>query len=99
TRHVALSLAAQHGHADVVRLLLDAGEDPDRLNLEGFHSHSTLLHQAVWSDHLDVVKLLVERRARLDVRDTLYHGTPLGWALYGKRAAIAEYLRSRGAPE
>jgi ankyrin repeat protein len=34
-RHRALSLAAQHGHAEIVRLLLDAGEDPNRYNLEG----------------------------------------------------------------
>jgi Ankyrin repeats (3 copies) len=97
SRHAALALAAQHGHAEVVRLLLDAGEDPNRYNPEGFHAHSTPLHQAVWSDQLDVVKLLVERGARLDVRDTVYGSTPLGWATYGDRRAIAEYLRSQGA--
>jgi len=97
-KHIALALAAQHGHADVVRLLLDAGEDPNRYNPDGFHAHSTPLHQAVWSDHMDVVRLLVERGARLDVRDTVYDGTPLGWANYGGRTAIAEYLRGRGAP-
>jgi ankyrin repeat protein len=97
-RHAALALAAQHGHAEVVRLLLDAGEDPSRYNPDGYHGHSTPLHQAVWSDHLDVVRLLVERGARLDLRDKVYQGTPLGWANYGGRAAIAEYLRTRGAP-
>jgi ankyrin repeat protein len=98
SRHVALALAAQHGHTEVVRLLLDAGEDPDRYNPEGFHSHSTPLHQAVWSNRTDVVRLLVERGARLDLRDTLYNGTPLGWAIYGERTAIAESLRAQGAP-
>lgn len=98
-RHIALSLAAQLGHADVVRLLLDAGEDPNRYNLEGYHAHSTPLHQAVWGDHLEVVRLLVERGARLDLRDTLYDGTPLDWAVYGQRTPIAEYLRGSGAPD
>ncbi len=98
-RHRALALAAQLGHADVVTLLLDTGEDPSRYNPDGFHAHSTPLHQAVWSDHGAVVRLLVERGARLDLRDTIYDGTPLGWALYGGRTAVAEYLRSRGAPE
>ncbi len=98
-RHIALALAARHGHADVVRLLLDAGEDPSRYNPDGYHSHSTPLHQAVWSNHADVVRLLVERGARLDIRDTVYDGTPLGWAIYGGRTEIADYLRSRGAPE
>jgi ankyrin repeat protein len=98
SRHAALALAAQHGHGGVVSLLLDAGEDPSRYNPEGFHGHSTPLHQAVWSDHLDVVRTLVERGARLDVRDTVYGATPLGWAEYGGRTAIAEYLRSHDAP-
>jgi len=98
SRHAGLAVAAQHGHADVVRLLLDAGEDPSRYNPDGFHSHSTPLHQAVWADHLPVVTLLVERGARLDVRDSVYKATPLGWAIYGERTRIADYLRERGAP-
>ena len=98
SRHAGLALAAQHGHADVVRLLLDAGEDPSRYNPEGFHSHSTPLHQAVWANHLPVVSLLVERGARLDMGDTTYQATPLGWALHGERTRIADYLRERRAP-
>ena len=98
SKHIALALAAQHGQAAIVRLLLDAGEDPSRYNPDGYHAHSTPLHQAVWSDHADVVRLLVERGARLDIQDTVYHGTPLGWAIHGGRTAIAEYLRNRGAP-
>ena len=97
TRHIAFALAAQHGHTEVLRLLLDAGEDPNRLNPDGHHAHSTPLHQAVWANHFEVVRLLVERGARLDIRDTLYDGTPLGWAIYGERTAIADYLRDRAA--
>jgi ankyrin repeat protein len=95
SRHAALALAAQHGHVEVLKLLLDAGEDPSRYNPEGHHSHATPLHQAVWGSHLDAVKLLVERGARLDTRDTLFRGTPLDWAIYGKRDEIAAYLRTR----
>ncbi len=97
-RHRALALAAQLGRVEAVRLLLDVGEDPDRRNPDGFHSHATPLHQAVWGDHLPVVRLLVERGARLDITDAIYIATPLGWALYGDRTAIAEFLRTRGAP-
>jgi ankyrin repeat protein len=97
-RHAALAVAAQHGHAAVVALLLEEGESPDRLNPEGFHAHSTPLHQAVWADHMEVVRLLVERGARLDIRDTVYHGTAFGWAEYGGRRAMVEYLRSQNAP-
>src|SRR5439155_19086382 len=79
-RHVSMALAAQHGHVEIVRALLDAGADPDRYNPKGNHGHSTPLHQAVAAGRESVVRLLVERGARLDIRDTIYHGTPLGWA-------------------
>jgi len=97
-RHLALALAAQLGHAEVVRLLLDAGEDPDRHNPEGAHAHATPLHQAALGGHLEVVRLLVERGARLDIEDKIFAGTPLGWALHGGQREAAEFLRSRGAP-
>ena len=96
-RHRALVLAAQHGHAEIVALLLDAGEDPNRYNPPGNHAHSTPLHQAALAGRDDVVRLLVTRGARLDIRDTIYNGTPLGWSLRGGRAEIAEYLRAQGA--
>jgi ankyrin repeat protein len=94
TRHAAFALAAMHGHVDVVRFLLDAGEDPDRYNPDGYHAHSTPLHQAVWANHDAVVRLLVERGARLDLADKIFDGTPLGWASFGNRTTIAEYLRT-----
>ncbi len=98
-RHRALALAAQHGHLDIVRLLLDAGEDPSRYNPEGNHGHSTPLHQAVISGRNEIVRLLVERGARLDIRDTIYNGTPLGWAEYCNQPEIAAWLRAQGASQ
>ncbi len=91
-RHRALALASQFGHTEIVRLLLDTGEDPNRYNPVGFHSHSTPLHQAALAGHEEVVRLLVERGARLDARDTLWQGTPAGWARYEGRTEIQEYL-------
>jgi ankyrin repeat protein len=95
SRQRALALAAQHGHVEVVRLLLDAGEDPNRYNPEGNHAHSTPLHQAALAGHGEVVRLLVERGARLDLKDTIYRGTPLDWAVHGGQTAVAEYVRAR----
>lgn len=94
-RQRALALAAQHGHTDVVELLLDAGEDPNRLNPIGFHAHSTPLHQAALNGHLDTVQLLANRGARLDSRDKGFQATPLGWAEHAGHGEVAAFLRSR----
>jgi ankyrin repeat protein len=96
-RHRAMALAAQSGQPEIVGLLIDAGEDPNRYNPPGTHSHSPPLHQAIAAGHLNVVKLLLERGARLDIRDTIYHGTPLGWAEYCDQPEIAAFLRGQGA--
>ena len=96
-RHRALALAAQSGQAEAVSILLDAGEDPNRFNPPGTHSHTPPIHQAIAAGHLAVVKLLVERGARLDIKDTIHQGTPLGWAKYCDQPAIAAYLQSVGS--
>lgn len=93
-RHLAFAVAAQYGHIEMVRLLLDAGEDPNRFNPVGAHSHSTPLHQAALYGHLDVVKLLVERGASLKTKDILFGGTPEDWANYAGKKEVEECLRS-----
>lgn len=91
-RHLALAFAAQFGHAEILRLLLDAGEDPNRSNPAGAHEHSTPLHQAAFGGHFDAVKLLAEHGANLDANDLLWKGTPEGWARHAGHTAIADYL-------
>jgi hypothetical protein len=93
-RHSALALASQFGHVEVVRLLLDAGEDPNRYNPVGGHSHSTPLHEAAGSGHDEVVRLLIERGASVDVKDILWQGTPADWARHEGRTEIEGYLRA-----
>jgi hypothetical protein len=91
-RHLALSLAADFGHVEIVWLLLDAGEDPNRYNPVGGHSHTTPLHQAAGRGHDEVVRLLVERGARLDLKDILWRATPADWARHAGKTEIEEYL-------
>jgi len=94
-RHWALALASQFGHLEIVRMLLDAGEDPNRYNPLGGHSQSTPLHQAAVAGHPDVVRILVERGARLDWKDTLWQATAAEWARHEGRTEIEAYLRAQ----
>ena len=93
-RQLALSQAAQQGHLEIARMLLDAGADPNRYNPVG-HSHTTPLHQAAAYGPEEIVRLFVERGARLDVKDILWRGTAAEWAEHVGRKKIADYLRSR----
>lgn len=94
-RHLALTLAADFGHVEIVRLLLDAGEDPNRYNPVGGHSYTTPLHQAAGRGHEGVVRLLVERGAKLDLKDILWRATPADWARHAGKTEIEAYLRRR----
>lgn len=94
-RWQALALAAQHGRADVVARLLDAGENPDRFNPEGFHAHGTPLHHAALGGHVAVVGVLLARGARTDLRDAIWRATAAGWARHGGHEALAARLSPR----
>jgi hypothetical protein len=78
-----------------VRTLLDAGGDPNRYNPVGFHSHSTPIHQAALAGHDKLVRLLVERGARVDLKDVLWQGTPADWAKHAGKTEVEVYLRGR----
>src|SRR5882762_2737614 len=60
----------------------------------GCHSHSTPLHQAALAGDSDVVRLLVERGVRLDLKDAVWQGTPAEWAGHEGRDEIEKFLRS-----
>lgn len=95
-RQFGLVLAALRGKAEALAKLIDIGVDLNA-TCANLYSHATALHHAVYSGSLDAVKVLVDSGAALDTKDTIYGGTPLGWAEYGKYVEIAEYLRGKGA--
>jgi len=90
----ALALAAANGQADCARVLLERGADPNRFNPDGFHAHSTPLHQAVSAGSLATVEVLVDGGAPIKTRDKLFGGDALGWAEHFGRDEIAEFLRT-----
>lgn len=104
----ALTAAAFYGKTDQLKFLLGKGVPPNGYpdKGQGFHSHATPLHQAVYSGSLEVIRMLVEAGARLDITDKVYNGTPLGWAIYAqtetdnetekiKYREIADYLKEK----
>lgn len=92
-RHAALSMAVINRHAAATRLCLKAGADPNQPLV--VHAHSTPAHQAAIDDQVEILQLLVAHGARLDVHDTLWGSTPLGWAIYGQCRAAEAYLRAQ----
>jgi hypothetical protein len=94
-RQFAFILAALRGRADALAKVIHLGVDLNAPSPD-LYSHATALHHAVYSGSLDAVKVLVEGGAALDATDTIYAGTPLGWAEYGKQSEIVQYLRERG---
>lgn len=74
----ALVHAAHNGRDESVAWLLDRGVDVDSRPYLGL----TALHLAVQGGWEPTVRLLVERGARLDLRDGIHGGTPGDWATH-----------------
>lgn len=89
----ALITAAYLGDVDAISFLLSSGADPNARSLR-LHKHCTPLHQAAVSGSLHSVMALVAAGGSLSARDTMWNGTPLGWAEHAKDSRIADFLRS-----
>jgi hypothetical protein len=85
--------AARRGDAAAVKALLDKGVD---VNTK-FRYGATALSYASDKGHVEVVKLLLERKADANVKDTFYNATPIIWAAQKGHAKIVEALLDAGA--
>jgi ankyrin repeat protein len=81
--------AVHKGDLAIVRRLLDAGADP---NAFGPHGHAAL-HAACVYGRLSMIRLLLARGARVDLRDREYDATPVGWAEYHHHAKAVALVR------
>ena len=90
----ALLEAARSGDRARTVALLDKGAD---VNATSRYNVSALGFAAE-RGHFELVRLLIERGARLDVADTFYGSRPIDFALRGGHLAIALYLLERGSP-
>jgi ankyrin repeat protein len=61
-RYTPLMYAATKGHVEVVRVLLQSGDNLERTNA----FQSTALHYAAWDGYLDVCRLLLDWGANVD---------------------------------
>jgi outer membrane protein assembly factor BamB len=89
----ALRTAASEGAVATVRQLLAKGVDVNAANPYG----ATALSFAADKGHLEVVKLLVEHGAEVNVNDTFYSYSPVGWAAANEHVDTVAYLVQKGA--
>jgi ankyrin repeat protein len=100
--HLIPHLAAVHNIA-AVRGLLAAG-----LSVNGRGEHGgTALHWACWKGYADLVKLLLDHHASLDIKDQSFQAPPSGWLHHGTQncgqpggdyAEVARLLIAAGDP-
>jgi ankyrin repeat protein len=84
----AIFAAARRDRADVVALLLEAGVP---IEIEDRHK-ARPLHHAAANNALSVARLLVDRGAEIDPRETQWGATPIGWAAHGDKTEMIEFL-------
>lgn len=82
---------AQQNQLEAVQLLLDLGTDPNELATNGRGA----LHEAAWSGYEEMIQLLLDRGARLDVRSRAHGGTPVGYAHHAGRLELRDWLLER----
>jgi ankyrin repeat protein len=94
--------AAGSNRLSDVRFMARMGFDLDGLGENG----ATALHLASWNGHVEVVRVLLEFHAPLNIHDSTYGTSPLAWAAHGSRhcraadddyCAIVDMLLAAGA--
>jgi hypothetical protein len=85
--------AVRKGDAAAVKAALDAGVPADAK----FRYDRTALSFAADRGQVEIVKLLIDRGADVNAKDSFYAVTPLVWAANNGHVEVARILLSRGA--
>ena len=95
TNKTAVYLAAQEGHPETVKLLIDLGADIEETESR---NGRTPLCIAAQNGHFDVVRTLVEAGAHIEKKASgIMKWNALHWAAHYGHLNIVQYLVSRGA--
>lgn len=89
-----LYYAASFGLFEVVRIILDTEKGLD-INALGGRAHATALHVAVYRDHIDVVRLLLERGAEPKIPNNVDE-SPMYWACVNGNEEMQALLEQYG---
>jgi len=85
---LALSAACRHGQIAGAEVLLNRGVDIDAQPMQ----LGTGLHQAIFGEHIRMIRFLIECGADLSRKHTVYAATPLDFACHNGKASAVECL-------
>jgi ankyrin repeat protein len=88
-----LYFAATNGNAAIIDLLLRSGLSPNSTNPGG----ETALMTATRTGAMDAIKLLLDRGASVNAKESVRGQTPLMWAVTENHADVLKLLLARGA--
>lgn len=89
------SLFRASGNADLLRVFLEAGADPNVIDEDGC---CTLLHfLTVFPETKPSLEVLLQFQANINARDNFFGFTPLTWAVLHRRLDLVQFFIAHGA--
>jgi outer membrane protein assembly factor BamB len=85
--------AVKRGETEKVQRFLAEGVDVNAKNRYG----ATALSFAADKGHVEIARVLIDKGADINVKDTFYQSTPLEWAVFNNHSEIVRLLLSQGA--
>ncbi len=83
------------GNAELLRLFLETGADPNVIDEDGC---CTLLHfLTAFPDKMPAMEVLLEFNANINARDHFFGFTPLTWAVLHRRLDLVHFFLAHGA--